>query len=184
MSVVAYTDLFAAGLGFDITGACLLAQGLLTRADEFAHQFTQSQNSLAWANVRAATDHADGQAGVIALCVGFLLQAAGYVLAIGGVSAHTDGTWAAVIALVFTGRGRWDMARCSHNSVASDSLVSGRACSLRSLGEPARRPRRPGAHALRRDPQAPPGSREALRRRDAALSTRVASGARQKFDLA
>jgi len=99
--VIAYTDLFAAGLGFDITGAYLLAQGLLTRPDEYAHQFAESQNSFAWANVRAASDHADGQAGSVALVLGFLLQAVGYVLSIGGVTAQTDGVWAAMLAVVF-----------------------------------------------------------------------------------
>jgi hypothetical protein len=181
MSVVAYTDLFAAGLGFDITGACLLAQGLLTRADEFAHQFTQSQNSLAWANVRAATDHADGQAGVIALCVGFLLQAAGYVLAIGGVSPHTDGTWAAVIALVSTAAavgGTWLVARITRWARTRSYLVE-----LARFDRWGNRHDDPEGQELMRY-AAPPGSREALRRRDAALSTRVASGARQKFDLA
>jgi hypothetical protein len=101
VSVVAYTDLFAAGLGFDITGAYLLATGLLTRADDFAGEFVASRNTFAWVNVRAAKDHADGRAGVIALCVGFLLQAVGYVLSIGGVAAHTEGARAALVALAF-----------------------------------------------------------------------------------
>ena len=56
---------------------------------------------MAWANVRAAKDYADGQAGVIALCLGFLLQAVGYVLSIGGVSAETDGSSAAGVAVAF-----------------------------------------------------------------------------------
>jgi hypothetical protein len=101
MSVAGYTDLFAAGPGFDITGAYLVAKGLLTPPDEFAQQFAKSGNTFAWANVRAANDHADGVAGVGALCFGFLLQAIGYVLQIGGVSSHTDGTWASVLAVSF-----------------------------------------------------------------------------------
>jgi hypothetical protein len=76
-----------------------VAQGLLTRADEFARQFAASQNSLTWANVRAAQDHADGQAGVLALCIGFVLQAAGYVAQLGGASKAGTGTDAALVAV-------------------------------------------------------------------------------------
>jgi hypothetical protein len=122
VSVVAYSDVFAAGLGFDIAGAVLVAKGLITPANEYAGQVAQSRNSFAWARVRAATDYADGRAGVIALGGGFAFQALGYALSIGGVSANTKGSTASVIAVAFTAaailltwlaarRTRWPLTR-------------------------------------------------------------------------
>jgi hypothetical protein len=70
-----YTDLFAAGLGLDISGAVLLARGLRIRPDEYARRLTAAPHSLAASNVRAAEDYADGKAGVWALGLGFVLQA-------------------------------------------------------------------------------------------------------------
>jgi hypothetical protein len=55
-----YTDLFAAGLGFDIAGAYLLAQGLLTCPKSLSARLATSQHSTSWANVRAAEDYASG----------------------------------------------------------------------------------------------------------------------------
>ena len=93
-----YSDLFPAGLGFDITGAYLLAQGLITEADEYSQRFLKSRHSFARFNVRAAEDFADGKAGVLALVTGFLLQAVAYVLSVGGAASHTRGAGAGIIA--------------------------------------------------------------------------------------
>jgi hypothetical protein len=100
VAIAGFNDVFAAGLGCDLAGAYLLAQGLLTSPTDAANRTAMSQNSFASWNVRAAEDRADGSAGVIALCTGFLLQALGYVLQIGGVSSHTKGPSAAAVGIV------------------------------------------------------------------------------------
>src|SRR3954469_2996107 len=97
VAVADYTDLFAAGLGFDITGAILVAQGLRTEPDAAAGRTLAAGNTFSAFNVRAAEDFADGKAGVLALVIGFALQAIGYALSIGGVSTHTNGGWAAIV---------------------------------------------------------------------------------------
>jgi hypothetical protein len=102
VAVADYTDLFAAGLGFDITGAVLVAQGLRTEPDAAAGRTLAAGNTFNAFDVRAAEDFADGKAGVLALVAGFVLQALGYALSIGGVSSHTDGWWAAVVAVTCT----------------------------------------------------------------------------------
>lgn len=102
MASAGYTDLFAAGLGFDITGAYLLAQGLRTPADEYARRFAAASNTFNNSTVRAAEDFADGKAGVWALVLGFGFQALGYALSINGVRTHTHGASAAIIAIACT----------------------------------------------------------------------------------
>lgn len=67
---MAYTDLFAAGLGFDIAGAYLVAKGLLTPPEKFAQRLVRAGQTFAHANVRAAEDYADGRVGVAALWLG------------------------------------------------------------------------------------------------------------------
>jgi hypothetical protein len=95
---VRYSDLFPAGLGFDITGAYLLARGLITGPAEYSQRFLRSRHSFARFNVRAAEDFADGKAGVLALVTGFVLQAVAYVLSATGVASHTRGAGAGFIA--------------------------------------------------------------------------------------
>jgi hypothetical protein len=102
VAVVGYTDLFAAGLGFDITGAWLVAKGLQTKPDQYAGRMTAAGNTFAAYNARAAEDFADSRAGVAWLLVGFGLQAIGYALSIGGVSDRADGICAGLIAVGFT----------------------------------------------------------------------------------
>jgi hypothetical protein len=114
MAVAGYTDLFAAGLGFDITGAVLVAKGLRTEPDAAVARMLAARNSFAAFTVRAAEDFADGKAGVFALVVGFVLQAVGYALSSGGVSRHTDGLSAAVVAVTCTAvavAAAWFLAR-------------------------------------------------------------------------
>ena len=98
VSAVAYTDLFALGLGFDFAGALMLSRGLLTRPEEVMSRMMQSRQSFARFNVRDAEDHADGLSGVVALCLGFGLQATGYVIQIGGAHAHHGGLRAMGVA--------------------------------------------------------------------------------------
>jgi hypothetical protein len=102
MSVVAYNDLFTLGLGFDISGAYLVAKGLTTRPVEYLRRTRAAANSFAAFRVRAAEDFADGRIGVTALVLGFGMQAVGYTLSIAGVAEHTHGDAAAIVAFAST----------------------------------------------------------------------------------
>src|ERR1035438_6237528 len=80
----------AAGLGF--AGAFKLALGLIAKPGKFAGRIVRSGPSLDHYNVRAAEDHADGIVGVGALVVGFAVQGAVTIWAIGhGSSADVSG---------------------------------------------------------------------------------------------
>jgi hypothetical protein len=76
VGVVGYTDLFPAGLGFDISGAYLLAKGLGMRPEEYTRRFRASRHTFGRANVKAAEDFADAKAGVGSL-VGDMVFTAG-----------------------------------------------------------------------------------------------------------
>jgi hypothetical protein len=74
------SDLFVAGIGFDIAGAVLVAKGLLAApADQFRRSETiVGLNPAVIAS--AARDWADAIIGIAALILGFVFQAVGYVL--------------------------------------------------------------------------------------------------------
>jgi hypothetical protein len=83
------TDLFLVGLALDITGAWLLAKGLLISA-----QAISNISATLWGgNPETAHDRCanrvDAEFGVGYLATGFLLQAVGYSLEIGGVETQT-----------------------------------------------------------------------------------------------
>lgn len=73
-------DLFAAGIGFDIGGACLVALGLLTSPRQIADFMDLHRGGNAYLGLAAIDDKINGESGVFFLVFGFLLQAAGYVL--------------------------------------------------------------------------------------------------------
>lgn len=93
-------DLFTVGVSFDLLGGYLLGRGLLATPLDIARR-TQT---LVGANppemVSQIEARADGQAGLIALLAGFLLQAAGYLALIAGVKVNTGGGRAALAALL------------------------------------------------------------------------------------
>ena len=78
-------DLFAIGLGFDIAGAFLLALGLLVSSREIARRSAIYPGFNSSLMVSYARDRVDGAIGLVALVVGFILQAVGYALTFGGV---------------------------------------------------------------------------------------------------
>jgi hypothetical protein len=73
-----YEDLFLAGLGFDIAGAYLVSRGLLQRIPQLA---TAGATMYALERPKApyaVDDRVRGTVGLVALVIGFALQAAGY----------------------------------------------------------------------------------------------------------
>lgn len=99
------TDLFIVGIGFDVSGAVLLASGLIGSPEEIV------MRSTTWWGVSASIartikDKVLGTLGVTYLVIGFLLQAAAYVLTVAGVgtgrSSTTREAWVVVAAGVAT----------------------------------------------------------------------------------
>jgi hypothetical protein len=96
--MVSLTDLFLVGLALDITGACLLANGLLLSASTISNITATLWGSNLEATHDRCSNRVDAEFGVGYLALGFLLQAAGYSLEISGVQAAT-GTDRLVAAL-------------------------------------------------------------------------------------
>jgi hypothetical protein len=92
------TDLFLVGLGLDISGAILLAKGLLLSPRELAmlNTYYGSSNGVHKDRCR---NRALGEFGVAYLTAGFVLQAVGYALEIGGHPSRTgsDRLFAALV---------------------------------------------------------------------------------------
>jgi hypothetical protein len=92
------TNLFLVGLALDITGAWLLAKGLLISPASIS----KISATLLGGNPETARDRCvsrvDAEFGVAYLAGGFLLQAAGYSLEIGGVETES-GIGRLVVAL-------------------------------------------------------------------------------------
>lgn len=88
MNCLSLTDLFLVGLALDITGAILLAKGLLLSPRALARLNTNWGVGYGQHEDRLR-NRVDGAYGVRCLVVGFCLQAFGYLLAISGVSSET-----------------------------------------------------------------------------------------------
>jgi hypothetical protein len=89
LDYLSLTDLFIVGLALDITGAVLLAKGLLISPETIS-----SISATLWGgNPETARDRCrnrvDAEFGVAYLASGFLFQAIGYSLDIGGVPSET-----------------------------------------------------------------------------------------------
>jgi hypothetical protein len=95
------TDLFLVGLGYDITGAILLARGLIASATGIsllvATYWGGFNNDDA---VDRCKNRIDGESGLALLALGFLLQAVGYVLEVSGVHTASGGAGRAITAVV------------------------------------------------------------------------------------
>jgi hypothetical protein len=82
--VLSVEHLFVAGLGFDVAGAYLVSRGLLARISQIA---TLGATMYALEKPRATyavEDRIRGTVGLVALVLGFSLQAIGYILYLGG----------------------------------------------------------------------------------------------------
>ena len=102
MQYLSLIDLFLVGLVLDITGALLLARGLLISPQAIA-----SIAATLWGgNPEAARDRCrnrvDAEFGALYLALGFALQVIGYSLEIGGISSDT-GAMRLIAAFVLAG---------------------------------------------------------------------------------
>jgi hypothetical protein len=97
VDALSVTDMFMAGVGFDIAGATLLAVGLFKEpgrlAVELMHKGTREL-------LDAGRDFVDGIFGLASLLVGFVLQAAGYIVLLGRHPDEPFGWPVAVTGLV------------------------------------------------------------------------------------
>ena len=146
-------DLFVVGVSFDLLGGYYLGRGLFATPGDIVRRTTslygQGLNPAeAISQIRA---RADGWLGLGSLAIGFVLQAAGYIVVISGATVST-GLARALVALVLAaalGAGAWRIARAAHRklvhwlviAVASEDPMTGRrddrpdAATLVSLGQ-------------------------------------------------
>jgi hypothetical protein len=110
------TDAFTFGIGCDLAGAYLLARGLLASDRQMAMAGATTWNWNAVDILGRARDRVDAQAGILALLLGFVTQAAGYTLGLSGVSTASGAVQVAVGVLlsIVAGMlvlGGWAMSR-------------------------------------------------------------------------
>ena len=98
MDYLSLTDLFLVGVALDISGAILLAKGLLLSPRELARLNTFWGVGYGQHEDRCRNRVA-GEFGVAYLVCGFILQAAGYLLAVSGTPDET-GSARVVVAVV------------------------------------------------------------------------------------
>ena len=89
VAIGGYTDLFAAGLGFDITGAYLLAQGSALSQTSTRDGSWQPGTRLARQPSGRQKTSLMARRGCWLFVLGLGIQAAGYALSIGGVRSLT-----------------------------------------------------------------------------------------------
>src|ERR1700744_3276570 len=87
----------ACGIGFAFGGSIVLAIGLLSGARSYALRMTRSGNTNSWQNVQAAENRADAQTGVVALVIGFGIQAITTIYIVGHASPLPSGGWSYVV---------------------------------------------------------------------------------------
>ncbi len=83
----------ACGIGLAFGGSVVLALGLLSGARPYALRMTRSGNTNSWQNVQAAENRADAQTGVLALVIGFGIQAITTVWIVGHPAPPLSGGW-------------------------------------------------------------------------------------------
>jgi hypothetical protein len=89
LDYLSLTDLFVVGLALDITGATLLAKGLLISAATISSVSAELYGGNPGTARDRCRNRVDAEFGVSYLAGGFFLQAIGYSLDIGGVSSET-----------------------------------------------------------------------------------------------
>lgn len=104
MESIGTSDLFAAGTGFDITGAVLLALGLLASPRLLLARGQAAIGFNSEAIVEACRDRARGIVGVIALSAGFVLQLVGYLASLEN-EPRGSGRTAVLVALLLAAAG-------------------------------------------------------------------------------
>jgi hypothetical protein len=94
-------DLFTAGLGFDLAGACLLGIGLLVGPGEIFRRSGTFTGYNAANIVSLAKDRVDATAGFAAIILGFLCQGIGYAAIVWGAGAETG--WRPALGAISAG---------------------------------------------------------------------------------
>lgn len=98
--LLAVEDLFIVGLALDVTGAWVLARGLLASPSLISRLARSNWDWNALDAVDRVRNRVDAELGVCALIAGFVLQGVGYLLVLVGVSSDTGWLrWAAAAAL-------------------------------------------------------------------------------------
>ncbi|MBS1894852.1 MAG: hypothetical protein JST59_26430 [Actinobacteria bacterium] len=85
------TDLFLVGLALDISGAALLAKGLLISVPMIAEVSATKWDGNQEVSADRCRNRVDAEYGITFLLAGFVLQAFGYLLALAGVHTETGG---------------------------------------------------------------------------------------------
>lgn len=89
----------ACGIGLAFGGSIVLALGLLSGAPAFAVRMVRSRNSNAWQCVQVAENRADAQTGVLALVIGFGIQAITTVWIVGHAGPSLSGGWSYLVTV-------------------------------------------------------------------------------------
>jgi hypothetical protein len=96
---VSLINLQACGIGIAFGGSVVLALGLLGGARTFAMRMIRSGNSINWLNVQAAENRADAQTGVLALALGFAIQAGTTIWTVGHIAPALNGGWSYIVTI-------------------------------------------------------------------------------------
>jgi hypothetical protein len=100
------TDLFLVGLALDVSGAALLAKGLLISMPMIAEVSATKWGGNQEVSADRCRNRVDAEYGITFLLAGFVLQAVGYLLALEGVHTETgERRMAAAAALGLAGAG-------------------------------------------------------------------------------
>ena len=91
-------DLFTVGISFDLLGGYMLGRGLLASPTDIRMRSATVIGANPAAMLSQIAARADGEMGLLSLAIGFLLQGAGYVCLIAGVTL-TTGIWRAVLSV-------------------------------------------------------------------------------------
>jgi hypothetical protein len=94
---VSLINLQACGIGVAFGGSVVLALGLLSGAPRYAMRMMQSGNTNSWQNVQAAENKADAQVGVLAIALGFGIQAVTTIWTVGHAAPPLSGGWSYLV---------------------------------------------------------------------------------------
>jgi hypothetical protein len=90
-ALLSVEDLFTAGIGFDVVGAVLLGKGLLVSSTQQFRKGASGWGGYSFAQALSwSADWVDASFGAAWLVIGFLLQAVGYALVVGGVESTME----------------------------------------------------------------------------------------------
>jgi hypothetical protein len=99
-SIVSLDDVFVVGVGCDLVGGWFLARGLLVNPVEVRERAASLTGGSPPVMAGMIRSKAEGEFGLAALTLGFLLQAGGYLAVMGGVQPTTGGLrWPLAIVL-------------------------------------------------------------------------------------